>query len=365
MKEKRKLVAHLTYSFGCGGLEMVIVNLVNASKNVDHVIISLTDNVSLKSRLPENVKIHCLGKKDGKDLLCHSRLFRLLKSLAPDVLHSYNFSSVEYHWTAKLAGIKKLMHSEHGFGGDTSRGNDWDKNIFRRLTSTLWSDYIVVSDDLKNWVLSKVKPNKDIVRVIHNGVAVPDKPCSYPNRLFTKDSPFNIVTVGRLAEVKNQPQLINAIGLLQIREPDKHITLNIIGEGGMRPLIENAISKLNTPESVILHGMQDDIPHFLSLSDAFVLSSLYEAMPMTVLESMAHNRPVICPIVGGVTDFISSNEAMLIEGDNVEALAQAISDMYSMPYQEREKLANAGYEKTKREYSVETMARVYEEKYIT
>jgi glycosyltransferase involved in cell wall biosynthesis len=87
-------------------------------------------------------------------------------------------------------------------------------------------------------------------------------------------------------------------------------------------------------------------------------------MPMTVLEAMAACRPVICPLVGGVSDFISTKEAILPKGNDLDALTKAIITLYHMPHNERESLSIRGYNRVKNNYSVTSMTKNYEMIYL-
>lgn len=358
------IVVHLSLSLACGGLEKVIVNLVNASKRCKHVVVTLHDDNELASLLPEDVELYCLNKKAGKDLGCHLRFFSLMNKLKPTVLHTYNFSTIEYHWIAKLTGIKKQIHSDHGFGGQSPDGNDPIKNVFRNITTRLFDEYVVVSQDLKNWAINKAKITHTDIKVVFNGVDVPFSKPNYPQRNYSKESPFQLTTVGRLHPIKNQVAMIDAMASIKKMNPDIPIHLNLVGEGSERSILERAISENNLNNDITLHGMQFNISEHISNCDAFILSSLFEAMPMTVLEAMAMNRPVICTDVGGVSDFITSKEAMLIPGNNTLALTEAILSMFNMKHDGREALSERGFELTKSKYSIERMVGVYEDMYI-
>jgi hypothetical protein len=92
---KRKVV-HLVYSLGFGGLEQVIVNLINNSTeyNVQHYIITLTAEQDLYETIKPNVEIYNLEKKPGKDLSIHWKLYKLLRSFYNNLSASI-YNSIE------------------------------------------------------------------------------------------------------------------------------------------------------------------------------------------------------------------------------------------------------------------------------
>jgi sugar transferase (PEP-CTERM/EpsH1 system associated) len=356
-------IAHVVPSFGCGGLERVIANLINetAPERAKHVIISLTDDFTMLDGITADamrgVTTHCLHKRPGKDIACHGRLFTALRHIKPDVMQTYNFGTIEYHGVAALAGVKRRIHADHGLGGDDPKGNNTLHNRFRQAISVLIQDYVVVSDDLSLWVRDTVGvPSKKVSKVL-NGVDVPSRPASLAPP--PSDAPFRLLSVGRLAPVKNQALLLDAMALIQRQHPTLPIALDLIGDGPERAALNARHANLLYPERVVLHGLVMDPQGHFERCDAFVLSSNYEAMPMTVLEAMAQCKPVICTQVGGVADFISEQEAILIPPGDPQIMADAIVAMYRMHHDERQALALRGHARVRDCYSLEKMANTY------
>ena len=147
-------VVHLVYSFGIGGLERVIVNLINSSEDRDavHHVVTLVDDHAFAGNLGTNATMHCLNKKEGKDLLCHVRLYRLLKSIKADVVNTYNFGTIEYHPIACLAGVPMRVHADHGRESSYKKiDNPAKYELFRKLMIPFINYYVVVSKDLEKW----------------------------------------------------------------------------------------------------------------------------------------------------------------------------------------------------------------------
>ncbi len=350
-------IVHLTSSFGCGGLERVIANLISEdqSPKTKHVVISLSNDLSFAYALPDGVEIHTVNKQPGLDLHAHIRVGKLLKQVGATVLHTYNFGSIEYHAVAKLCGVKCNVHADHGLGGDDPEGKNNKRNLFRRMISSVIDHYIVVSDDLKQWVTNTVRVPEKKVHFVFNGVPVPP-----PQSLLKRPSgKLHLVIVGRLAKVKNHQRLLYALTRIQSEHPELKVTCDIVGDGPLRDVLKETISEMSYPERVVLQGMQEDVHPFLKKSDALILTSDYEAMPMTVLEAMAACRPVICPDVGGVSDFLTQDDVNLIPGKNNDALVKAIVSMAQETDDDyQEKVANA-YIKVRDNYSLSKMTERY------
>lgn len=350
----------MTPSFGCGGLEKVIANVVSHSDPdlFEHIVLSLSDDISFRDALPANTAIFSLHKKPGKDWLCHRRAYRFFKQFSPDVLHTYNFGTLEYHIAAKLAGIRTLIHSDHGLGGDHPQGLDRRHNLFRRGISTLLSHYVVVSEDLDKWVKNTVRVAPDNVKIIRNGVPVPD---TRPERTLGVK---HVLSVGRLAPVKNQKRLLGAFCQFCLLRKNIKAHLTIVGDGPSRQELEEQINQF--PEAIqqriTLVGFHPDPSVFYPNADVFVLSSDYEAMPMTVLEAMSAGTPTLCPRVGGIPDSIPENTALLYPGQSEQELVLALLKWADLSQKEREALSVNGFALAS-DFSVKRMTQAYEELY--
>lgn len=351
----KKKVVHLVYSMGCGGLEKVIVNLINGShEDIDHIIISLTPEFEMTTGIIPDIQIFCLDKRPGKDIGCHFRLYKLLKQLSPDAINTYNFGTIEYHVTAYLAGVKTRVHSDHGHGGDAQDGLNKKNNFIRKVSSYFIDDYVVVSQDLMDWVTKVVGVKPKRLHLIQNGVEVPKELLIKGNRAHET---FTICTVGRLDPIKNQKLLIDAFNVVS-EKLEQSVKLRIVGEGPERKHLELHTSKLGLCDKVEFTGYCADVREQLLNSDVFVLSSHYEAMPMTILEAMALSLPVITTDVGGIRHFVDESYIWLTKPDDPQNLAKEIEFVLTNSANITEKRRRA-YELVRDHYSISAMSKKY------
>lgn len=323
-------VAHLVYSFAVGGLERVIVNLINASdpEKIQHVIITQVDNSSMVSQLQTPVDVYCINKAPGNDLSSHWRLYRVLREARPDVLHTYNFGTFEYHPVALLAGVKRRVHAEHGRDGEYDPTVRRRRTLVRRLLLPFIQHLIVVSPDLMAWARTDLRLAPPKLQLVLNGI---DTDAFSVNREARGNVDiFTFIAVGRLVDVKNHQLLIDAFARALEKPECMHCHLRIVGDGPLKDALEQRIAALQLSDKVTLLGARDDIPALLASADAFVLSSDYEAMPMTALEAMASGLPVISTRVGGVENIIKQGETgWLVEANNVDAMANTLEKIVS------------------------------------
>jgi len=355
----KKKVVHLVYSMGCGGLEKVIVNLINGSSDAfEHVIVTLIPEFEMTSSLNEQVELHCLHKRPGKDVGCHKRLFSLLKGLQPDVINTYNFGTIEYHITAYLAGVQTRVHSDHGHGGDAQDGLNKKNNFIRKVSSYFINDYVVVSQDLMDWVTQVVNVRPSRLHLIQNGVDVPS--LISPKKTTTTGEKV-ICTVGRLDPVKNQPLLLKAFKQV-LQSTTLPVKLKIVGDGPERKTLEALAVSLDIQQHVEFMGYREDVREQLESCDVFVLSSHYEAMPMTILESMAIGRPVVTTDVGGIRHFINEQYATFVSPGDVQGLAEQLLAKLNETCETTSQIDNA-HKLVLEKYSLNAMAKRYGEIY--
>jgi sugar transferase (PEP-CTERM/EpsH1 system associated) len=348
-------IVHLVYSFGCGGLEKVITNLINYSTHhpIQHIIISLTDDIDMSEQINEDVSIYVLDKKSGNDFKTHIKLYKLLKALKPNVIQTYNFGTIEYHLTAMLAGVPRRIHSDHGRGGDDPQGNNKLHNYFRTFVAHFIHKYVVVSEDLYSWVTQTLHINKNKVELVFNGVAVPQDITKKQGR-YKK-----FVTVGRLNAVKNQSLMIDAFTQAKMNNANfKDCTLDIVGDGELFEDLSKKITDLNMTHCISLVGYKANINDILINADVFVLSSVYEAMPMTILEAIAVKTPVICTKVGGISKFVNDEHVYFVESKNVDELAKAFIEISAHEEITKNRIDNA-YKLLISKYTIELMVEHY------
>ena len=318
------LVAHLIFRLTIGGLENGLVNLVNwmPREKYRHVIICLTDSSDFSQRIErDDVVIHALHKKPGKDLLVHWRLWKLLRKLKPQLLHTRNLGTLEFVVTAALAGIPCRVHGEHGWNAGDPHGRVWRYRFLRRVCSPLVARVITVSAHMRRWVTREIGNKENRVVHIYNGVDTRRfRPGSERLPHQVPDDAFVVGMVARLDPIKDPITLLRAFA--RVRERYTNAYLVIVGNGPLFGQIEAHVDEAGLTDSVWLAGARDDIPALLRGMDVFVLPSLNEGISNTILEAMATGLPVIATSVGGNPELVVLGETgSLFELGDVPGLA--------------------------------------------
>ncbi|ALO36465.1 hypothetical protein CMT41_18240 [Colwellia sp. MT41] len=328
MNNSKPVIAHLIYRFDIGGLERVMVNCINAMQNegYQHIVIALTEVSDFAKHLNDSVKVYQLDKKSGKDLKSHWRLLKLLRKIKPDLLHTYNLATIEYHPISRLAGVKAHIHAEHGRDNSDPQGLNKKHNLLRQLISPFVDYFVPVSTDLHQWLDVTVGVSNKKNVLIRNGINI-DEFHHLRNHQEDNEHQVRFIHVARLDPVKNQVGLLKAFAILVQRKKltVNDIYLTVVGDGNEMQALIVLAEGLGISSLIEFTGARSNIAELLSNSDVFVLSSIAEGIPMTVLEAMASSLPVISTNVGGLAELVTDDETgYLVEKQNAEALSSAM-----------------------------------------
>jgi sugar transferase (PEP-CTERM/EpsH1 system associated) len=366
----KPLIVHVLYRLDTGGMERVLVTLINHTQSqYRHAVICLDGFSAFREKI-ENPDVPCLAlnKKPGKDWSCYFRLWKALRKFKPDLVHTYNYGALDAAPVAKLAGVRRVVHAERGRNADDPHGESRKYRYLRRGLAPFIDRYLAVSRDLRDWLTEKVGIDPSRVVYIPNGIDTarfPVVPAKKKMRSllesFAPPGTILIGTVGRLDPVKDQTGLVYAFNFLCEALPGVRVRLRlaIVGEGPQRAALEAQIADLGLRKQVCLLGNRDDVAAILAEFDIFGFSSIAEGMPGVLLEAMAAGLPVVATEVGGVVDVVSpGTTGRLVPARNPLALAQALAG-YVSDEALRLRHGHAGRERVETEFSLEDMVSAY------
>lgn len=299
-----------------------------------------------------------------KDLLAFVALFRIVKRIYPDILHTHTTKAGFIgRIVGRLCRVKVIVHTPHGhiFYGYGGRVLSWFYILAERVASR-FCDRIVALTPLEkeDYVRLKVAKEENIV-VIPVGVDIErylkeEGDADIREELgIDPDLPL-IGWVGRLEEVKGCFDFLKACSIVGERFPMARFLM--VGDGLLRGDIEQWIKKHGLEDRVFLLGYRRDVPRIMKAMDLYVLTSRNEGLGMGVVEAMAAGRPVVATGVGGVpTAVVDRVTGLLVPPGRPDEIADAIAIILSNPSM-AEGMGRAGRERA-RAYSVEAMTRAY------
>ncbi|MDP3168449.1 MAG: TIGR03088 family PEP-CTERM/XrtA system glycosyltransferase [Hydrogenophaga sp.] len=326
-------IVHLIYRLTTGGLENVVVQLINNLPHGEfrHTVVSITDaDPQFVQRIErKDVDVICLNKPPGQPFALYPKTYRLLRRLKPDVVHTCNLAALEFMPMAALAGVPLRVHAEHGMdmGEINTKGSRY--LTLRKIYKPFVHEFIAVSAPLHGYLQRKLNVAPAHVHLIPNGVdthmfrpplAQDRAPPGFP---FQRDRHWVIGTVGRQVHIKNPLMLVDAfVSLAQSGiAGTERMRLAMVGDGPLLSEISERVRSAGLADRAWLPGVRGDVADILRSLDCFVLPSLSEGTSCTLQEAMATGLPIVVTNVGGNAELLEHGACgSLVPSGDVEAL---------------------------------------------
>ena len=312
--------------FSYGGAETMCANLAVDLKKMGNKVaaISLYNvETSITERLKlEKIPLFYLGKKKGLDLFLFFRLYSLLANEKPDVVHAHLYASKYVFLLAILLGIKCKVYTIHNEA--QMDGSKIDHFINRLFFSFFNVIPVALSSDLIKSIADVYGGrNAKRTKIVFNGIpldrCVPVETYSEKARLF--------LHIGSFKEAKNHTMLIKAFVLAHKRQPD--IELFMYGDGLLKNKMEELVDNLHANSYIHFCGITSNAYSVMSKFDVFLLPSLWEGLPMTLIEAMGTGLPIITTRVGGIPTMLKNGESAIFCELSVDDLADKIFLLYN------------------------------------
>lgn len=360
-----KIVQVLTRGDVVGGAQSHVYDLCGALRSAGHEVTVITGppgifNERLAERDVPQESIPWLVRPvdPRRDVLALAALVRAFRRLKPDLVCAH---TAKAGWLARIAarmlGIPSTF-TPHGWSV-IDRGSLQVKSFYlwaERLAAAFGTRIINVCHFEKQLAASFRVAAPEALDVVHNGVA--DLPLARTEPVSA--DPPRLVMVARYEEQKDHASLLHALAGLQ------HLPwrLSLVGEGALEPVVRNIIKLLNLNERVELLPGNSDIDSVLLASQIFVLSTKFEAFPISILEAMRAAMPVVATDVGGVAEAVTDGETgLLVPAGDVDALREALRRLIIDPSL-RDRIGANGRLRFQSSFTSEIMAaqtiRVYE-----
>jgi len=264
-----------------------------------------------------------------KTLIEMTRLIKKIKKTTPSIIvHTHSTKAgVLGRWAAFFSGVKIRVHTVHGFGfNEHQRIHMWlFAYLMEFITSLVTTHYICVTDkdiEIGNKKIFNFKNKSSIIRAAVES----EKFVFSPALKDYKNTEIIIGTVSCFKPQKNLFDLFKAFKITTENCIQKNIRLQIIGDGIMRPQIEEWILSNNLQNQIELLGWQNNVYEWMKNWDIFAMSSLWEGLPMAVVEARLSKLPVIAYNVGGIYEIIKNNKnGFIVEPGNWQELAKKLT----------------------------------------
>jgi sugar transferase (PEP-CTERM/EpsH1 system associated) len=371
------LIAHLVSDIEPGSLDAGLALLLEhmPEQRYRHVVICLKGNASLPAHLVrKGVRVVSLHKREGKDPAYYIRLYRLLRQLRPDVLHSRNLPTMELQAIAAMAGIRARVHGEHGQDGGARNGGKRRYHTLRQAMLPFVNHFIAVSEELEGWLIQHIGVPADRVSQIYNSI---DTVRFHPGR-DTAAAPSGFLpadalvigcvgaarSAGAHADASDPVLLAQAFLMLLERQPERRRTLRLIvlGAEESNTACARLLREAGAGSHVWFaedHRDQFELPALMRAMDLFVMPSPESGSFQIALAAMASGLPLIAARAGAHPELVEDcATGKLVPPDDAIALAATLYH-YCNDSGLRQRHGAAARRRAEGWFSVESMVKAY------
>jgi glycosyltransferase involved in cell wall biosynthesis len=385
----RAKVVHIITKLELGGAQQNTLFTVAhlTGSEYEPVLISGTEGVLVEdARKLKDVKVSVIPElvreiRPIKDVIALLKIRQILKQLRRDtakeksratpaiIVHTHSSKAgILGRWAARLAGIKLIIHSIHGFSF-----NDYQPSLVRafyifleKLTSIITAKFIAVSKANIERGIQEGIFTRDRVVLIRSGIDIAEFQNTKCDRIKKRgdlgvdaESPL----VAMIACFKPQKSPLDYVRMAKIVSDEiPEARFILIGDGILRNKIEALIEKLKIEDKILLLGWRRDIPEIMRCIDILVLTSLWEGLPRIFPQAMASGIPVVATEVDGSPEAIRNGEnGFLLPPKDNKSMAEKIIYLIGNPEKAGE--MGAAGRRLVEEFDIWKMLRQQEELY--
>ena len=344
-----------------GGAQTLTISLIKALRKIDaeiQVQILVLEKphgsyLEEQCRL-EGIDVVYLGKDKGLHLGLIPKITKAIRVFAPDVIHMHK-SRMHYFLLPILrSGVERRIYTVHNLAEQDTR-NRWLQRLMSFAFHCCHVQPVAISDICRDSVAKLYHIEPDSIPCIYNGIDI-GRFRNPGTRRQPEYGKMRFVSVGRLCIQKNYPLLLRTASRIHEQWPGTEFF--ILGDGEQRDSFTEQIAAHDAGGYIHLLGNVSDVPSHLWDADAFLMTSDYEGLPMTVLEAMAAGLPIISTKAGGIADVVQDGQnGFLVECGDEAGLVDAADKLCRSPELCR-KYSAASIELS-RKYSMERMAQQY------
>lgn len=343
-------IAHLLWNLGIGGIETMLVDIVNRQvkmpevEQVSIIVVNNTRQESIACRLDPRIVVRwCKRKVGSRSIIPIARLNWFLLQQAPDIIH-YHASEIRRMVFLRFPSVLTI----HSTGYSPSIGKAFDAKY--AISKAVHEEWAKLGD-----------PNTIVVQ---NGI--PLEEITKKQDYWERGKPFKIVQVSRIVLYhKGQDLLVRAAAAL-CPEVKKNINISFVGEGEDLTQLKKIVEESGLGDQVTFLGLKDRSWIYTHLIDydLFVQPSLFEGFGLTVAEACAAGLPVLVSENEGPLEIIGNGKyGLTFKNKSVEDLTKKLDYIISEGYDEIIKVIDAARKNIYKHYDVSCTAKKYVEEY--
>ncbi len=356
MSDKLKVILAINELTSKAGAEVMFSQLAEellSNNTIDVRIVILYGNVDpffmpFINRYEK--KIFILNKKNSFDFSAAKKFKKIINDFQPNVINLHLSCLITYFFAF---GFKrkpwKIIQTVHSIANKEATKIDMiirGPYIRKKMLS-----FIGISKKISESILELFPKSR--VDTIYNGIKFPKNVPLYN----PENKKYDLICVARFHPIKNHKLLVDVFD--DLHKLDNKSKLILLGTGELLENTKQYVKNKGLENEITFAGMQKDVYPFLYDSKAFILSSIYEGNPISILEAMAAGLPIIAPDVGGITDVVSNDLNGMIY--NISDEASSIANKIHLLLKNEKEMVNMSQNSKKivKKYSIEECARSY------
>jgi glycosyltransferase involved in cell wall biosynthesis len=365
----RKIVQVLP-ALGWGGAQVFCIQLCNElarTYGYDVTLVSMYHHKPGKhlplNLLDKKVKFVTLGKRPALDPTMFFKLRKLIEQQQPDVVHTHLHAG--YYCFLGYLNNKKGYKKVHTFHNLVKRDSPWlGMQAFKYFFGNKIITPVSISEEVFKGAIEEYG---ECIKVLIENGSEPVKPTALfgetkdkINKLKKSAATKVLVNIARISVQKKQQLLLESMRRLQ----NENVICLIIGDYAPddKKIYDALIA--NKPDNVFFMGKVNNVSDYLLNADAFVLSSIFEGAPISLLEALSAGVVPVCTPVGGLKNVITKNIGFLSTEVAEDAYTNALKAYLHTPEAEIERLKKNGKALFDDMYSMRHCAAQYKELYL-
>lgn len=338
-------VMHIASGDLWAGAEVQLATLARAQSNLPGVsvtVLLMNHGRLARELIQSNIEVIVLDESKFNGFSILKRITQIMRQTRPDVVHTHRIKeNVLGSIAARLAGNIPCLRTAHGAA---EHPPSWRKpaqwlNLWLDNACARWlqTRTIAVSRDLADQLRVSLPAGKIVT--IENGIDL--EACARINP-SKPDGKRHIGLVGRLVAVKRCDVFIDTARLLFAQSPQADVVFHIFGDGPLQPDLEQQGQSLITTGQLVFEGHSDEILQHISRLDILLMTSDHEGLPMTLLEAMALETPIVAHAVGGIPRLLADGACgNLVSQQDPVQYASLIRQVLDSPEQTAEQTRQA------------------------
>ncbi|MEW5820714.1 MAG: glycosyltransferase family 4 protein [Cyanobacteriota bacterium] len=353
---KQKNILFIANRLDFGGAEAYVLSIANEIQKRKYKVFVASSGGKLVQQLEEGIKhftIPADAKKPLKILQCSLMLRKIINSNSINIVHTNSVITCLIAKIASLGSKTIIINTAHSWGINK-------KPLSAKIVGFSADKVVAVSaSTADSYIKNGLKKNK--VLVVHNGIDTEkfqrinnEKILKIKNSLNIDPEKFIIINIARMEEARKGHEVLLESAKIVI-EKYNNVHYLLLGDGYLRPGLENKVKNLNIARNIHFLGNRTDVVNLLSSSDIFCLPSDWEGLPLVIAEAMSCKLPIIATAVNGVPEIVVDNETgFLIKPRDPKVLSEKIIFLIENP-EVRAKMANNGYKRVNDHFSLKNL----------